>query len=227
MRLRILCSIAFSLAAHCVLPSSARAQESAPALSAKAPADAQALLRKMAEIPGLEAKFREEKKLALLKAPLVSEGRLFYKRGGYLARITEKPSPSTVRITPSALEVNNGDGFQRIDLRGRADIKLFVESFARVLAGDYAALSSLYTISFKPGSAPAERWTLTLVPKAGSLVHLVKSLELEGTGYAVQVIRVNETKGDSAATYVELVSAARSYTSDENQRLFGVGAAAP
>jgi hypothetical protein len=181
----------------------------------------------MAAIPGLEARFREEKKLALLRAPLVSEGRLFYKRGGYLARVTEKPSPSTVRIGPDTLEVDSGEGFKRIDLRGRADIKLFVESFARVLAGDYDALATLYTIGFKPAAAANERWTLSLTPKSGNLAQLVKSVELEGKGFGVELIRVNETKGDSASTHIELVSAARTYSADEQRRLFGVGAAAP
>jgi Outer membrane lipoprotein carrier protein LolA-like len=195
--------------------------------TASAPKDARGLFTAMASIPGLEAKFREEKKLALLRAPLVSEGRLYYKRGGYLARVTEKPSPASVRITPSTLEVNNGSGFQQVDLTGRADIKLFVESFARVLAGDYEALASVYEINFQSLPGEAARWRLSLVPKIGNLVHLVKSLELEGTGFGVELIRVNETKGDSTTTRVELVSAARSYSAEEQQRYFGAGTTTP
>ena len=68
---------------------------------AEQPTDARSLLEKMSTVSGLEARFVEKKKLALLKAPLVSEGRIYYTRGGYMARVIEKPVASTVRIGPT------------------------------------------------------------------------------------------------------------------------------
>jgi hypothetical protein len=179
----------------------------------------------MASIEGLETRFREQKQIALLKAPLVSEGRLYYKREGYLARLTEKPSASGVRITPSSLEVNSGQGYQRVDLTGRPDIKLFVESFAKVLAGDESALASLYDISFSPKTTDSG-WSLILRPKAGNLVHLVKSLELRGQGFEVRELKLLETKGDTSTTVLELVSAKRTFSADEQRTFFGIAASA-
>lgn len=221
-------STALGLLLLSLVPSVAFAAEPAPAQAVgavAAPADARALFKAMASLEGLEAKFREEKKLALLRAPLVSEGRLFYLRGGYLARLTEKPSPVTVRITPTALEVNNGAGYEKIDLRGRADIKLFVESFARVLAGDYDTLAALYEMTYDKLSDG--RFRLTLKPKTGTLAQLVSALELEGAGFGVDTIRIRETKGDSAVTHIELVSAKRKFTAEEQNKLFGAVVNAP
>lgn len=203
----------------------AKAVASKPSEQSSSPANAAELFRAMATIDGLETRFREQKQLALLKAPLVSEGHLYYKRAGYLARLTEKPSVSGVRITPGSLEVNSGQGYQRVDLTGRPDIKLFVESFAKVLAGDYNALASLYEISFSPKTAESG-WSLVLKPKSGNLVHLVKSLELRGQGFEVRELKILETKGDTSTTQLELVSAKRVYSTDEERTFFGIAAGA-
>ncbi len=186
------------------------------------PRDAKTLLKALATLPGLEATFREEKHLALLKAPLVSEGRLFYMRPGYLVREVVKPSPSTVRIGPGALEVSDGKERKRIDLQGRPDVKTFIESFTRVLAGDYETLSKTYEIGFEPQKSAEEPWTLTLKPRSETLRHLIRSVQLLGKGYAVTTIRVAEASGDHAETQISVVSAQRKFSAEERRRLFGL-----
>ena len=54
------------------------------------------LIADLAAIPGLEAHFSEEKRLALLEEPLVSEGSLYYARPDRLRRSVEQPVRSTL-----------------------------------------------------------------------------------------------------------------------------------
>ena len=172
----------------------------------------------MAKLEGLEAKFVERKKLALLKAPLVSEGTIYYTKGGYMARHVEKPAKSKVRISPTKLEVIDDGGHQHVDLRSRPDIKTFVESFVHVVAGNYDALASIYAMRFTPGSA----WLLTLTPKKDTLKKLVARLEIRGEGYGVQSIKVLESGGDSTEIALSDVDPKRTFTADERQSLFGI-----
>jgi hypothetical protein len=202
----------------------------AAAEGAERPTDARSLLQAMSKVSGLEARFVERKQLALLKAPLVTEGRIYYTRGGHMARVVEKPIPSTVRIGPTKLEVIDDGGRKDVDLRSRPDIKTFVGSFVHVVAGDYDALADVYKLAFEnlteggpTGPAGSEdAWLLTLEPKSDSLSKLVKKLEIRGHGFQVHTIRVLEAGGDSTEIALSDVDPEREFTAEERKRLFGL-----
>jgi hypothetical protein len=222
----------------------------AAAEGAERPTDARSLLQAMSKVSGLEARFVERKQLALLKAPLVTEGRIYYTRGGHMARVVEKPIPSTVRIGPTKLEVIDDGGRKDVDLRSRPDIKTFVGSFVHVVAGDYDALADVYKLAFEnlteggptgpagteggpTGPAGTEggptglagcedAWLLTLEPKSDSLSKLVKKLEIRGHGFQVHTIRVLEAGGDSTEIALSDVDPEREFTAEERKRLFGL-----
>lgn len=187
------------------------------------PTDARTLLRALASVEGLEARFTERKRLALLKAPLVSEGRLYYMRPGYMARIVESPAPSVVRIGPASLEVEDASGKQSFDLRSRPDIKMFVESFVHVVAGDHDRLAATYALAFRPAESGGE-WTLTLTPSRKPLTDLVQRLEINGRGYEVTTIRVLEKKGDSTEITMQAVNPSRRFSAEDRRQIFGVTA---
>jgi hypothetical protein len=192
------------------------------------PQTATQLFSKLATLVGLEATFVEVKKLALLKVPLQSEGTLYYMKPGYLLRDVSKPKASRVLITPDKLELKDDQNSKQIDLRARPDVKLFVESFTKVLAGDEAALAQGFDIRFaaRPAapSNPAEDvWKLTLTPKSSPLDKLVTKLVLSGKGFAVERIDVFETKGDSSSTTLRVTTVGRTFTALEKQTLFGIG----
>ncbi len=220
----IVVSLAWSLgsvsAAAPTAPSAAA--PTAPVEMPVEPTDARTLLGALSTIDGLEARFVERKHLALLRAPLVSEGRLFYTRPGHLARIVQAPSPSTVRISPTSLEVSDASGSQRFDLRSRPEIKTFVESFVHVVAGDYDALASIYSLGFAPGVEPGAMWLLTLTPLGSPLSDLIERLEIRGFGYLVMTIRVLEKKGDSTDIVMTSVDHRRVFTEQERLDLFAL-----
>jgi outer membrane lipoprotein-sorting protein len=228
MNRRTACLVALALVAA---PELSRAQQ--PEAPPGHPRTADELFEKLATLTGLEATFVETKKMALLKVPLRSEGTLYYMRPGYLLRQVTTPKPSSVLITPERLQMTDAQGSRTMDLRSRPDVKLFVESFIKVLAGDRAALATAFDISFtrnnsQPGEATADTntppldWTLTLTPKSSPLNHIIRRLALSGKGYAVQRIEVLETKGDSSTTELQVKSIGRVFSPEEKQRLFGI-----
>ncbi len=186
------------------------------------PRDAASLFRAMGTIRGLQAKFEEKKTLALLRAPLVSSGVLYYRHGGYLLRDTRHPAPSRIRITPKLLEVITPQESQRIDLRQRPDVKLFVESLVRVFAGDRPALERTYHVAFTAPKHAKDPWRLALTPKRAPLSHLVRSLVFTGRGYAIEQLIVEEANGDRAVTTFREVNAQRRYSPHELEQLFGI-----
>jgi hypothetical protein len=188
---------------------------------AQQPASFDVLLDAFARMPGLEARFVEEKHLALLVQPLESRGRLFFAHPGLLLRRVEAPRRSDVVITPTELRMKDADGEQSIDLRSRNDIKPFVQSLTWLFAGDRKALAEMYAIAFEPARAGSV-WRVTLTPKSGPIARLIRSIRMLGSGLAVSQIEVHETSGDETVTRIVSANPARHFSRDEMRTLFGV-----
>jgi outer membrane lipoprotein-sorting protein len=177
------------------------------------------LLAEFAAMPGLRATFREEKRIALLEAPLVSEGTLHFAPPGRLARHVTSPAPSSVLIDGDRLVFGDAKGTRELDLAARPPVRAFVDAFVKLLAGDRPALEKLFTIELEP-RGPA--WRLVLRPKASPLKDVFDRLEAEGTGVVLARLGVYERSGDSTETTFRDVDAARPYAKDELERVFRV-----
>lgn len=202
----------------------AAAPAEAPAASASAKTmTVGELLASFAVMKGFEASFTEAKHLALLAAPLTSSGKLYFAPPGWFARVVEAPHPSTVIITPTSLTMTDGTGRQEIDLRARPDVKTFVESFMKVLAGDARGLEKVYRLEIAPADPndSAAGWVLTLTPRGEPLSRLVSRLVLRGQGLHVRTVRVDEVGGDWSEITVRDADPKRAFTAEERARLFG------
>lgn len=179
------------------------------------------LMAAFARMPGLEARFVEEKRLGLLARPLSSQGRLFFARPGLLLRRVEQPQVSEVIITPHELKMKDASGEQRIDLAARPDVRPFVESLTWLLAGDEKALAGVYKLEFTP-PPDAGLWQLTLTPKIEPLAHVIAQIRIVGQGLAVSEIQVREKGGDETITRIIEANPARTFAPSELRSLFGI-----
>jgi outer membrane lipoprotein-sorting protein len=133
-----------------------------PAKPAAAPR-LDALLGAFKQAPGLSARFREEKHLAMLDKPLVTEGTIHFSPPGRLARHAERPVPSTLLIDGNQLQFGDADGRQSLDLGTNPVARLFVDSFVELLAGDRPGLERIFKVQL--AARPGGGWELTLVPR--------------------------------------------------------------
>lgn len=203
-------------------PADGKAQQPVPPQQRPRPADAKALLGAFARMPGLEAGYTEEKRLALLALPLQSRGRILFLPPGYLFRQVEAPEPATLRITPDELVVEDRDRKEAIDLRRSDTLRVFVTSLVQVFAGDEAALQKAFTVTYTPDPKAERLWTLELLPKGEQLQRMMRSLTLRGEGEAVTVIEVVDPNGDRTTTRIVTADVARRFDADERKRWFGI-----
>jgi len=180
------------------------------------------LLSAFAKMDGLEARFVEEKRMQLLKAPLVSEGRLYFVPPGYLLRKIVSPQPSQILITPTTLTVDDGLTQQVIDLSARRDVRSFVASFVSLLAGDKDALTTAYEIRITDEGNG--RWRMELAPKVSPLSEIIKMVGVSGRGLSVAQIHVFDTNGDETITRMLDVDPKRRFDASERKALFGIEA---
>ena len=205
-----------------LLPAAAVAAAKAkPAAAAKAPADIDALLAGLSKAPGLYARFREEKHITLLQAPLVSEGSIYFTPPSRFARHTEKPIKSVMIIDGNQLQFGNADGQESMNLGTNPVARLFADAFVMLLSGNRAGLEKIFKMQLTPktGSAAGE-WKLVLTPRVAPMDKLIKDMELRGRGLNLNELDVREASGDWTRTSFTDVDLNRRYGAAEQAKFF-------
>lgn len=209
-----------ALAAALGLVVAAALAAAVPPARADAPLTLDRLLAGFASMPGLHARFVEEKRLAMLAVPIRSEGEIWFAPPGRLLRRVTSPTPSEARITGGRLVLESPTGREEIDLGQNAVVEGFVDTFRNVLAGDRAALERTYRATL---STDGDRWTLRLAPRSDALRRFLDELVMEGEGQAMRSMRMVEANGDVTVTTFTDVDPRRRLSDAEVARLFGDG----
>ncbi|HEX5068421.1 MAG TPA: outer membrane lipoprotein carrier protein LolA [Myxococcota bacterium] len=194
----------------------------AAAEPAAVPPDLQSLARRFAEMPGLSARFEEEKHLSLLRAPLKSEGTLYYARPDLIARKTERPAASSWVLQGETLAIRGPDGERSLDLASAPGLQPFIEALRALLRGDLSALERGFEIAFDSPDAASGRWRIRLTPREAPLRDAVAAIEVEGAGEILSTFRVREVGGDETVDRFTQVDPLRSFSEAERTRIFDV-----
>jgi len=153
------------------------------------------IMSDLAAMSGRRADFTEEKRLASLTTPLVSQGELLYRRPAYLEKTTTTPKPERLVVNGDVLTIQAGsDGVTRqIDLGSHPVVAAMVDTIRGTIAGDLATLQRYYTIT-EQGDRAA--WHLTLIPVDPRMAKQIKVIDVTGRGIDVQRILTTEANGD-------------------------------
>jgi hypothetical protein len=177
-----------------------------------------ALLTAFRRCRGLSAHFHEAKQIALLAAPLHSEGKVYFHPSGALARMAETPRESHLLITRSRLVVKDESGRKEIALGDKPALRALVGSLLRVFSGDEAGLAKDFETRFD-GNA-AEAWQLDLKPKSAELGTILRSIHFSGVGIRLTELRVIEATGDTTTSTFSKVDPERQFSAAETARFF-------
>jgi outer membrane lipoprotein-sorting protein len=188
------------------------------------PLTLETLMQRMAATSGVRAEFREEKTLALLEAPLVSEGTLYFIPPARMARITTRPGASRLVIDGERMSYTDETGASDVDLAGNRVARSIVENFVVLFAGDLAALQDRYRVEF---TARHRVWRIHLTPKAAPLSEFLASVEMQGEGPALEQMAMREADGDLTVTRFQRVETDVRFTPEELARLFAPAGTAP
>ncbi len=181
----------------------------------------ESLLERFSRVPGLEAVFREEKSLTLLREPLISRGRLYYAAAGRLARYTEEPVDSLLLVEGERLSYASGGERGAIDLDSNPAVRVFVDSFRLLLKGDLPRLRERFEIDFASASESGrDGWRVRLIPRDPSLSGFLSSIQIEGRELLLSQLRILEKSGDETAMFFSSVQVDRRFKREELDSLF-------
>jgi outer membrane lipoprotein-sorting protein len=179
------------------------------------------LLGRFRSVEGLECRFREEKRIALLTTPIVSEGTVHYARPGRLARRITAPAPQIVLVEGDSLRMSAGGRVESIDLAAQPVVRSFVDTFGQLLTGDRAALERSYRVELSPAPTGAG-WTMVLRPRGAPLDRFLREIRFEGEGTSLGRMVMTEVSGDVTTTTFSEVDVGRRFTEAERARIFSL-----
>lgn len=198
-----------------------------PAEIDMAPASFAELLEGFARTTGLEARFEEEKSLALLAVPLRSRGRLYFAPPSTLLRRVEEPYPQDVLVVGDQVRISDDSGEKTIDLGARSEVRPLIESMLWIFTGNLEALERTYDVDYQvveSGEEKGRRWQARLLPKHEPLSRIVRELRVSGNGRIADTLELDETSGDRTLTRISDANPMRRFDAAERRALFGTGA---
>ena len=163
------------------------------------------LLRGMASAPGVHARFIETKEIALLSAPLESQGEIFFVPPRRFARLTSRPSATRFVVDGDRLLFRDAAGEQQLNAAGSRVARAVVENFIVLFNGDAEGLAARYDTEF---SSTGTAWRLALRPKDRNVASLLSRVVLAGDGPVLLEMSLEEPNGDRTRTRYEDVRVA-------------------
>lgn len=177
-----------------------------------------ALMTKLAAMPGLYARFKESKTIGLLAAPIINTGTIRYHPPGRLLRTIETPHHSSVLLVGTDVWMKDSGGHEHVDLSAHPTVRSFVGSFRSLLAGDRKALSAAFVLTLQ--TSEGGRWTLELKPRTEAMERIVKRMEVHGHDEVVERLVIEESTGDVSDTRFFDVDAKRTYSAEDVAKHF-------
>lgn len=170
-------------------------------LMASAPAAAgwtlSELLQTLARRGDSSADFVETRTLALLSQPLRLEGRVEFRRPGYLAKHVRLPAEEHYIIDGNALRIERpGQPPLQLALSDYPALEAFAASLRAPLAGDGAALQRYYRVSL---GGSRRHWLLALVPLQPEMAEKVRRVTLAGSDDHIERLDIEEAGGDRSS----------------------------
>ncbi len=152
-----------------------------------------ALMSELAHRRHGHVSFTEVEYLAVLERPLESAGELLYDAPDRLEKRTFTPRPETLVLAHGILSATRAGHTRTLALASAPQLAPLLESLRATLAGDRAALESLFSVRLE---ADPPRWTLHLTPRDPAAVRLVAEVVISGERSDLQTVEILEADGD-------------------------------
>lgn len=172
-----------------------------PALSVSANDVLAALGERSRQIQSVQGQFEQQKVIAVLPAPLASNGRFSMEQGQSVVWELVQPVQQTIRLSPGkiALEVEGKTETlgERMPAKGAETI---TRIFMAVISGQWETLADYFAIET---SGDIGKWHLVLTPRSPALASYIRQIDVRGGEFTEQ-LTIAETNGDS--THIRLVT---------------------
>jgi outer membrane lipoprotein-sorting protein len=144
--------------------------------------------------PSLQANFREERHLAMLKEPIVNEGKVWFTLPDKIRREIGGKTPSTTVIDGSKMSIYYPN-YQQVEVYDLAKRPIIKDSLHALTAGlDFREIKGYFDLQ---GSKDGNQYQITLIPKTAAVRKVIRSVDLTmGEDLIPEKVTVHNTKGE-------------------------------
>ena len=108
----------------------------------------ESVMEALARSGGVEARFRESRRLTILSKPIESSGMLYFSPPDWLARHVTEPSVAKVIVRDDRVFFQDETGIQTLELGSSELARAMVGNVIFLMRGDLGALRSQYEVDF-------------------------------------------------------------------------------
>ncbi len=134
-----------------------------------------------------------------LNEPLVSRGRLTYKKPAQLGKFITSPERIEQRIKGSQLAIKHQGEVRYIQLSEQPELAAGVIALQAVFDGDEVKLQKFFKLQYTQSQSG---WTLSLTPKDKQVANTIEQVVLQGQKYKIQQVRVLFLNGNKLLTEI-------------------------
>jgi len=159
------------------------------------PADLTPLRDSLRRTVALSARFEQTRHLKALQDPLVTTGRLDYRKGGRLLWHTDPPSESDLVLEgeTATLKMPGMSSGQAFDLSSEPGMGKVFETLRAVLEADLERLTSLFELKV----VRSQPLGVSLKPRNEALARVLQGIRLDfDAGYRLLQVSLREPDGD-------------------------------
>lgn len=157
------------------------------------------LMQLLAAAPAAQVAFTEKKFSNLLSEPVVSSGKLIYRRPDIVEKNIETPRKESYRFVGEELVFVRNGAEKRIPLSSQPLLSAFAASLRGVLGGDLALLRNYYQLLLRGDELS---WRLDMTPLDIETGRYVERITVSGHMGRIEQIEVRETSGDRSVLQV-------------------------
>lgn len=151
------------------------------------------VLAGLAKQPQKHFRFVQEKQLAMLDKPLVTEGELHVSGERRVTWDIRKPYVMRYDIDGDTIRETDAQGERVLNAAGNPLAAALGEAMAAAFSGQWQGKEHLATVA---AEGTAASWTLRITPHASALQQLLAAIEVQGEQQQILSVQIRESNGD-------------------------------
>ena len=153
------------------------------------------ILHKLAQQKNRHFHFVQEKKLALLDKPLITEGELLLDEQQTVTWDIQKPVALRYELTATSIREIDAQGERTLQTGQNPLAAALTQAMTATFSGQWKPDNTLAAIS---ATGNAQQWQLHITPRSTELQTLIQTMTVDGTQQTINTVTIIESNGDRA-----------------------------
>lgn len=139
--------------------------------------------------------FVQEKKLAVLDKPLITEGELLLDEQQTVTWDIQKPFALRYVLTPNSIREIDAQGERTLQTGQNPLAAALTQAMTATFSGEWRDDNTLAAVT---ATGDTQQWQLHITPRSAELKTLIQAMTVDGTQQEITIVTILESNGDRA-----------------------------